>query len=370
MRYCAKCVTPDTKPDLSLDENGVCDACRVAELKNKIDWDARKKELGKILERYRSKDGSRYDCIIPVSGGKDSHYQTYVIKKIFGLNPLLVTFAPCKSTELGKKNLRNLIERFEVDHVMFTPNPRVYRKLFKLGFKKVGDPCWPCHVGIFTVPVRVAIQYKVPLLIWGENPQMEYGGPASAVESNTLDRKWLNTYGGLLGKGVEDWVGEEGLSLSDLQPYIYPSDEEINAVGVTGIFLGYYMKWDARQQVELMKRKYGFSVKEDGPVPGAYLNYENLDCGFVDIHDYLMYLKYGFGRATTQVSIDIRNKRMTRKDALRVVEERDGGTERVKEFCDFIGISEKEFWKIAESFRGKKAWMKDDKGNWVKKTRP
>lgn len=368
MRYCKKCVMPDTKPDLSLDENGVCDACRAAELKNKeIDWEARKKELEQILKKYRIKDSRRYDCIIPVSGGKDSHFQTHVIKNIYGLNPLCVTFSACKSTELGKKNLQNLRE-MGVDHILFTPDPTVYKKLFRLGFEKVGDPCWPCHVGIFTYPVRVAVQYKVPLIIWGENPQLEYGGPATSTTNPTVDKKWLEKYGGLLGKSVEDWL-QEGLSLSELKSYIYPSDEEIHAVGVTGIFLGYYLKWDAREQVKIVRREYGFNIKEDGPVPGACLNYENLDCGFVDIHDYLMYLKYGFGRTTSQVCIDIRNGRMTREEAIKLVEKYDGKVERVKEFCDFIGITENEFWKIADSFRGKDVWEKDSKGKWKKKVK-
>ncbi|MFC1954045.1 N-acetyl sugar amidotransferase [Chloroflexota bacterium] len=347
---------PDTRPDAALDENGICSACRGARLREQIDWAARKKELGTTLEKYRSKDGSNYDCIIPVSGGKDSTFQTYIIKRVFGLNPLCVTFAPCKSTELGKKNLRNMIESLEVDHIHFTPNPAVYRKLFKLGFEKVGDPCWPCHVGIFTYPVRVAVQYKVPLIIWAGDPEQSNG---------TLGKKWLYTRGGLLGKRPEDWV-QEGLSLADLKPYIYPPDEEIDAVGVIGLFLGHYVKWDARAQVEIVTKECGFSVKEDGLVPGAFLNYENLDCGFVDIHDYLMYLKYGFGRATTQACINVQNGRMTRDEAFKLAEKYDGKVERVKEFCDFIGITPERFWEIAESFRGKDAWMKDAEGKWVK----
>jgi len=360
MRFCKECVMPDTKPDLSFDKKGVCDACRSAELKNKIDWKSRKKELVKILDKYRSKDDSNYDCIIPVSGGKDSHYQVYLIKEEFGMNPLCVTFAACKSTKLGKKNLQNLRE-LGVDHILFTANPRVYRRLFKLGFEKVGDPCWPCHVGIFTVPIQVAVRYKVPLIIWGENPQLEYGGPASAVTSNTLDRKWLQTFGGLLGLSTED-LTKHGFLQSEINPYVYPSDEEINKVGVTGLFLGYYIKWDARKQVEIMK-KHGFRV-HDGPERGTYTNYENLDCGFTGVHDYFKYVKYGFGRATDHACIDVRNDRMTRKEALKIVNEYDGrydNEECRKElghFLDFIGVTEEEFRKTVNKFRGKNAWKK------------
>ena len=259
MRYCKKCVYPDTKPQLNLNTNGICDACRSAEEKEKIDWAARKKELEKILEQYRNKNGSRYDCIIPVSGGKDSHFQTHIIKNMFGLNPLLVSFHPRDFTEVGRKNIENL-KNFGVDCIEFTGNPTVYKKLAKFGLIELGDAAWPEHIGIFTVPVQVAVAYKIPLLIWGENPQMEYGGPAAINTKQYLDREWNEKYGGyFLDKIKPQDMVKYGIDLKDLKPYLYPSDEEIRSVGVTGIFLGYYMKWDARSQVEVVK-KLGFNV--------------------------------------------------------------------------------------------------------------
>lgn len=364
---------PNTKPFLSFDKNGVCDACRAAEKKHKIiDWDAREKELRRILEKYRSKDGSNYDCIIPVSGGKDSTWQVHTIKNIYGMNPLCVTFAPCQSTELGKRNLQNLKE-MGVDHIMVTPNPIVYRKLFYRGLKKTGDSCWPCHVGIFTTPVKVAVNYKVPLIIWGENPQMEYGGPEEAVSSYTLDRKWLETYGGLLGFKLEDMLGD-GITMADLKPYLYPSDEELKAVGVTGIFLGYFLKYNARKQVDLV-RQLGFCVHENGPERGTYTNYENLDCGFTGVHDFLKYIKYGFGRATDHACTDIRNGVLTRDEAIKLVKEYDGiyvNEECKREFeafRDFVipPLTKEQFWEIVDSFRGKGIWEKNERGEWVKK---
>ena len=359
---------PDTRPHIVFNDEGVCDACRTAQMKDsEIDWDARRKEFESILDRYRSKDASKYDCVIPVSGGKDSTYQIYMLKEVFKMNPLAVTFAQCRITELGQKNLDSLKE-IGVDHILFTPNPKIYKKLFKEGFERVGDPCWPCHAGIFTVPVQIAVKFNIPLIVWGENGQMEYGGPVSRRENNTLDRRWLEEFG-LSGNRVDAMVSDE-IPLSDLKPYIYPSDEDIHRVGVTGVFLGYYVKWDARKQLEFIKKHTNFSVKEDGPCEGTYTNYENLDGKFVGIHDYLMYLKYGFGRATSHASIDIRNKRLTREEAVNLINKYEGKfpNQYYKEFLKFINITDKQFNEVCDSFINKSIFDKDENGNWIKKT--
>jgi N-acetyl sugar amidotransferase len=366
MRYCKKCVYPDTKPQLKFDENGVCDACRYADEKERIDWVARRKELEKILEQYRSKDGSRYDCIIPVSGGKDSHYQTHIIKNEFGLNPLLVSFHPRDFTELGRKNIENL-KNFGVDCIEFTANPIVYKKLAKFGLEELGDPAWPEHIGIFTVPVQVAVAYKIPLLIWGENPQMEYGGPAAASTKQYLDREWNEKYGGyFLDKIKPQDMVKYGIELKDLKPYLYPSDDEIRNVGVTGIFLGYYIKWDARSQVEVVK-KLGFNVL-DKPNEGTYTNYENLDTKYVAMHDYFKFLKYGFGRASDHASIDIRNKRLTREEGMKLVKEYEGKIplKYYKEFLNDFELTEEQFLKICDKFTNKLLFKTDKDGNLIR----
>ncbi len=225
IRYCIRCVMPETKPDLSIDDEGVCDACRSAEHKHEIDWDERREELKDLLERYRSKDGSNYDCIVPVSGGKDSTFQVMTILEL-GYRPLTVTWSACSYTEIGRKNIENM-QKLGVDHIQFTPNPRVYRAMFTEAFRRVGDGCWPCHVGIFSYPVRVAVNYKVPLLVYGENPQLEYGGPAAKSRDSVIDRAWLEEFGGLLGNRIDDMLGVEGITEADLIPYRYPSDEEL-----------------------------------------------------------------------------------------------------------------------------------------------
>jgi N-acetyl sugar amidotransferase len=179
LTYCKHCVMPDTKPDLRLDEEGVCNACRSYEKRKEVDWVARHHELLQVLEKYRCRDGSTWDCIVPVSGGKDSTYQVVRMLQL-GLNPLCVTSTTCDLSELGRKNIENL-KHLGVDYVEMSPNPLIRAKLNRIGLTQVGDISWPEHVGIFTIPVRAAVQFNVPLIVWGENSQNEYGGPAAAA---------------------------------------------------------------------------------------------------------------------------------------------------------------------------------------------
>jgi len=264
---------PETRPDLYIDEEGVCSACRYIEKRVEIDWEKRKEELLNILDRYRSKNGSNYDCIIPVSGGKDSHFQTIKMLEM-GMNPLCVTATTCKLSDIGRRNIENL-KSLGVDYVEVTTNPIIRRKINKFALTQVGDISWPEHVSIFTVPVRLAVQLNVPLIIWGENPQTEYGGPAAAAENNTLNRRWLEEFGGLLGLRVSDLVGQEEIEHRHLIQCTYPTDEELKREGVTGLFLGYYLPWDGYKNV-LIAQAYGFETYYK-PVEGALTNYENLD---------------------------------------------------------------------------------------------
>ena len=370
LTYCTKCVMPNTKPDLFFDKDGVCDACRSAERKHDIikgiDWESRRKEFEKIIDKYRSKDGSSYDCLIPVSGGKDSHFQAHMMKDVYKMNPLLVCFEATRTTELGKKNLEN-IRQFG-DLIYFKKNPEVYRKMTIESLKRVGDNDWPNHLGIFTIPVQIAVKFRVPLLIWGENVQLEYGGPATSRNRKHLDRRWLEEYGGLLGNRVNDMLGVDGITKQDLTIYRYPSDKELKEVGVTGLFLGYFFKWDARKQTELMIKKYGFKTKEDGPIEGTFTNFENLDDATNSLHDYFKFTKYGFGRSTDHACIDIRNGRLTREQGLELVKKYDGKYPYygVKNFCEMSGMAKKEVDKYIDKFTNKQIFKCDKKGKFTR----
>lgn len=365
LTYCRRCVMPSTKPDLKIDAEGVCSACRHYERRKTVDWDARLAEMKKLLAEYRSSDGSRNDCIIPVSGGKDSTYQ--VIRMLeMGMNPLCVTATTDHLTDIGRYNIEN-IKRLGVDYIEVTPNPVVRRRINRLALRQVGDISWPEHVAIFTIPIRVAVQHRIPLIVWGENSQDEYGGPATAANDRTLTRRWLEEFGGLLGLRVSDLVGQEGIEQRNLVHYAYPSDEELRSVGVTGIFLGYFMPWDGMQNF-LISQAHGFRSYPQ-VVEGSMVCYENLDNAQTGIHDYFKFLKYGFGRATDLACMQVRRGRLSRADAIRIVQMHDGRYPneylgvKLGEILSAIGMDKAEFDRICDRFTNKKLFVCDARGN-------
>lgn len=368
LTYCSRCVMPDTKPDLFLDNQGVCNACRNYEKRKEINWDARRVELLKLLEKYRRKDGSHWDCIVPVSGGKDSTYQVIRMLQL-GLNPLCVTSTTCDLSQIGRQNIENL-KRLGVDYIEITPNPIIRAKLNRIGLTQVGDISWPEHVGIFTIPVRAAVQFNVPLIVWGENSQNEYGGPAAASQNHVLNRRWLEEFGGLLGMRVSDLVGLEGIEAKHLIHYLYPTDEELKRVGVTGLFLGHYIPWDGLSNY-LIAQANGFRSFEKA-VEGSLVNYENLDNHQTGIHDYFKFLKFGFGRATDLACLHIRRGRLTRQDGLEAVRQLDGRFpstylgKPLKKILEPLGISIEEFNKICDRFTNKKIFRCDGSGKLIK----
>lgn len=368
LTYCTKCLMPSTKPDLHFDEHGVCHACRSYENRAEIDWGARKVALLKVLDKYRNQSGTNWDCIVPVSGGKDSTYQVIRMLEL-GMNPLCVTSTTCDLSGIGRQNIEN-IKRLGVDYVEMSPNPLVRAKLNKIGLTQVGDISWPEHVGIFTIPVRAAVQFNVPLIIWGENSQNEYGGPASAAENNVLNRRWLEEFGGLLGMRVSDMVGVDGISAKDLIPYHYPDDAELARVGVTGLFLGYYLPWDGLQNT-LIAQAHGFTSYH-ATVEGSIVNYENLDNHQTGIHDYFKFLKFGFGRATDIACLHIRRGRISRADGLAMVRRHDGKFpwtylgKSLESILQPLDMSVDEFVRTCDRFTNKKIFKRDMNGQLIK----
>ncbi|MDH3208978.1 MAG: N-acetyl sugar amidotransferase [Burkholderiaceae bacterium] len=367
LKYCVRCVMPHTKPDLHIDDEGVCNACRAFEQRQHVDWGKRREELLGLLQKYR-RDGVNWDCVVPVSGGKDSTYQ--VVRTLqLGLNPLCVTSTTCDLSAIGRKNIEN-IKHLGVDHVEFTPNPVVRAKLNRIGLTEVGDISWPEHVGIFTIPVRAAVQFNVPLIVWGENSQHEYGGPAAAAENNVLNRRWLEEFGGLLGLRVNDLSETYGIERRHLLPYQYPSDDELQRVGVTGLFLGHYLPWDGLSNALIAQAK-GLTTF-DRAVEGSMVNYENLDNHQTGIHDYFKFLKFGFSRATDIACLHLRRDRMSRQDALEIVRERDGKFpwtylgKPIGETLTPLDLTIDEFIKICDKFTNKKIFKRDASGALVK----
>lgn len=368
LNYCKRCVMPDTKPDLHLDHAGVCNACRSYEHRKEVDWAARQQELVSVLDKYCHPGGNNWDCIVPVSGGKDSTYQVVRMLQL-GLNPLCVTSTTCDLSVLGRKNIENL-KHLGVDYVEMSPNPLIRAKLNRIGLTQVGDISWPEHVGIFTIPVRAAVQFNVPLIVWGENSQNEYGGPAAAAGNSVLNRRWLEEFGGLLGMRVTDLIGMEGIEAKHLISYTYPTDEELARVGVTGLFLGHYLPWDGLSNT-LIAQVNGFYTY-DKVVEGSMVNYENLDNHQTGIHDYFKFLKFGFGRATDLACLHIRRGRLSRQDGLDAVNRLDGRFpweylgKSLSDILRPLNMTVEEFIRLCDKFTNKKIFMRDAAGTLVK----
>jgi len=358
---------PNSRPEQVFNSEGTCDACLSVAKKHNgvIDWQQRSREFEEILSKYRG-DGSKYDCIIPVSGGKDSCFQAMTMRDEFKMNPLCVNHIPCDLTEVGWKNLLFLRDMgFDVIHI--AANRKAYQQMVNIGFFELGDCCWPEHIGIFTAPIRVAVQYKIPLVIWGENSQLEYGGPAAKKDNNYLDKNWLEQFQ-MLGYRISDVV-HHGINLNDIKTLHYPSDEEIKSVGVTGLFLGHFIKWDSKANADLAI-SLGWHRNPGGPVEGAYNDVENLDCKWIGgLHDYMKFLKFGYGRATDQLCIEVRAGRMSRMEAIEKLKITDEGKmpwKYIPDFLAYLGISENEFMNTLDRFTNKKIFKLDEKGRLLK----
>ena len=306
MNRCTECLMPDTRPDTPF-VDGVCGACLNAKNRPQVDWDARRKALVELLERHNGK------CIVPSSGGKDSHFQVLTLLEL-GADVTVVTATTCHPTEIGRMNIDNLA-RF-ASTVEYTHNRTVRGKLNRLGLELVGDISWPEHVGIFTTPFRAAMELNIPLIFYGENPQNHYGGPMGTEESMTMTRRWVSEFGGFLGLRPTDLIGQDGLTEKDLKPYMAPTVE-----GIEAHFLGQYVPWDSRINGLYAKQ---FGMTHCLPCPANYLESENLDNAQTGLHDYFGFLKYGYGRGCAQISMDIRAGRITREEARVWLVEHDG----------------------------------------------
>lgn len=367
MQYCKKCTYPIVAVNLSMGDDGVCSGCVVHEEKDKVDWDAREKEFQELLNSYKNPDGSNYDLIIPVSGGKDSHFQVWYIKEKLGLNPLLVTYYSYNFPPVGDENMRNLSRVFGVDHYVFTPGLESIRKMNRAGFKKTGDMNWHYHCGIWTVPFQVAVAFKIPLVLYGEHGFLDLAGMYSfqdRPEFTIRDRKET----GLRGYDWDDFVGVEGLTERDLQWAKYPSDADIERIGVRGIFMGNYMYWDGNKNAVEMA-KYGFKPY---PKPWArtYRRHSNVDDILENgVKDWLKFVKFGYGRCTDHTSKDIRLGLMTREEGIDLMKQYEHvvGDESLEHFLNISQMEKDEFFRIADTFRDPRVWWIEN-GEWWKDT--
>lgn len=375
VKYCTRCVYPSISASpLTFDENGVCSGCRVYNQRVDVDWKERWQMLKELTDEYRS--ASNYDIVIPVSGGKDSYFQAHIAVKELGLKALLVTYHGNNYLPEGEYNLYRMREIFDCDHIIVRPSVDTLIKMNRLGLKVQGDMNWHNHCGIMTTPIQIAARYKVPLMLWGEHGFMDLGGMYSYSDFVEYTAKFRKEHG-LRGFDWHDFTDEgleklghektkEGLRPKDLLWAMYPSDQEIDEVGVRGIYLANYVEWDGNRNAALMKELYGWRGSER-EFERTYRSESNLDDMHENgVHDYLKFIKFGYGRASDHATKDIRAGKMTRQQGIEEVRKRDHvKSSDLNRWLGYVNMSEQEFDSIADTFRDPRVWrISGDK--WVK----
>jgi N-acetyl sugar amidotransferase len=369
MEYCRRCVYPVLAVNLHMDAEGVCSACRVAEQfehQTEEFWAGRKQLFEEIIEKMLSKPRGDYDCLIPVSGGKDSYYQTHKIVSEYGLKPLLVTYHGNNYLPEGDYNRDRMRQLFDADHLVFGPSVEVLKKLNRLCFRKMGDMNWHAHCGIMTYPVAVAVKFRIPLVIWGETNWDISGmyAPDDFVEFSARVRHEHDLRGFEWYDMLKD--PQEPLREKDLSWAKYPSDEDIIRVGVRGLYIGNFFKWDPNRQAAMIRERYGWKAAET-PFERTYRITSNLDDRYENgVHDLLKFVKFGYGRASDHASKDIRTGYMTREKGIEMVRRYDHVISKdLAHWLGYVNMSEAEFWRTADRFRDKRVWRIEN-GQWVK----
>lgn len=378
--YCSKCVNSNQRPRLQFDENRVCDACRYAYEKDSlIDWKKREEELLKLLDKYRSRDGS-YDVIVACSGGKDSGYVAHQLKYVYGMHPLTVTWTPHIYMDIGWKNLQAFIDS-GFDNILYRPNGIIHRKISRLAFELLGDHFEGWGYGANAYPLHMALRFNIQLVFYGENQAAEYGGSVAGKnrccddfsDISHIQYKGQRGIDTLLEMGLRyNWFTEEEIknNAATLKYYKLPPLEELKRAGVTKYWLSYYKKWIPQQNYYYAQKYTGFKPNPDGRSEGTYSKYASLDDKTDGFHFYLQFIKFTFGRCTSEAAMEIRNGHITREEAVALVRKYDGEFPKLyfKEFLDYLSLSEEDFWRIIDKFRTPHLWEKEG-GTWRPKYR-
>ena len=367
IQYCKRCLYPSTKPDLWFDD-GVCGACHAYDKRSTYDWSSGKEVFADILRS--NKKNPDYDCIVPVSGGKDSTYQVWkVIQQ--GFNPLCVTAPTDQLTDLGRRNIENL-KSLGCDYIEFSVNRDVRKRINRHAFFTVGDIQWPEHLLIYTIPVHAAVLFNIPVIVWGECPQREYGaGRPEDVNLKYFDRRVLEEYGSLNGLRVSDLPSIDGVSESDLHLYRYPDVEKVEELGLKGIYLDNYFPWNGISNA-VISQSLGFEVSPKNIV-GTIANYENLDNYVHGIHDYQKYLKFGFSRATDVACNLIRRGLLSRDDAAAIVSTHDGLfpshylDKKLEDILAEYRITMEEFLQVCDDYTNYDLFLQDNQGQLIRR---
>jgi|TARA_B100001971_G_scaffold5268_1_gene4357 N-acetyl sugar amidotransferase len=364
VKYCRKCVISTQRPRIHFDEDGVCSACRFAEKKQNANWEEREEQLRGLLEKHRSNDGS-WDVVVPSSGGKDSAFVAHKLKYEYNMHPLTVTWAPHIYTGVGWYNFQALVHS-GLDNVLGTPDGLLHRILTRASLIKMGDIFQPFIYGQKAFPISTAVRYGIPLIMYGENGEVEYGGDSKNEELPThnitsdIEKHYIS------GFKLTDWA-DCGISAKDLSCYQMPKIEDAERVGIECHFLSFYKKWVPQQNYYYTVENTGFKPEPDGRSEGTYSKYASLDDKLAGYHNYFAYLKFGHGRATSDAAHEIRDGHITREEGVALVHKFDGEfpTKHFKEVLEYLMMTEDEFIQCCERFRNQDIWKKDEAtGDW------
>ena len=362
MRHCKKCFMPDTRPGSIFDGEGVCQACRNYEKRSSTDWDLRKKELDKLCNKYRRNDGY-YDCLIPVSGGKDSHRIIYEMKVLRNMNPLLITIGDAfTKTQAGLKNYKNLGETFNCDHILFDLSIDLFKRVTRIAFENNGEPLKFVEAAIYTVPMKMAIKLGIPLVMFGENGSFEYGSTDN--ESNSANETVKRIFESI---NVNFWL-ENGVSIKEMNAIISPTNDELKGTNPLILYLSYYVPWSSTVNLNIAMR-YGFSDLTHEWIREGYIeNFEQIDSVAYIIHLWMKFPKFGFQRTSDIASRRVREGLLSLSEAKRVINKYDHMIDQraLEDYCNTLGYSKREFWDIVDQFWNPDLFEKAD-GVWMKK---
>lgn len=366
MQYCKRCVMPSTRPGISFNEEGVCSACQAYERRKTVNWEERWKELEALCDKYRGMNGEGgYDCAIAVSGGKDSHFRVHMMKNVMHMNPILFSVEDnFPMTKAGVHNLQNLSEEFGCQIISLKPDRKAQRKMMRYMFEKYGKPTWYVDRLIYTYPLMMAYKFNTPLLVYGENVSYEYGG---ADDKETYSAREILMNGVASGYSDEELIAGAGITREDLSFLHAPSKEQLEYLDP--IYISYFMPWNSFRNYEFAK-KHGFhDLEHEWHRTHTAEDFDQVDTRGYLVHAWLKYPKFGHASATDYSARMVRYGMLTREEAMKVVKERDHALDPlcVRDFCDFCGYTETEFWAIMDTMYNKDLFMQDELGRWVLK---
>ena len=364
IQFCKRCLYSTAHPlGLTLDDEGICSGCRIHEEKDKLDWSKRWKVLKELVKPYRNHDDNNYDCIIPVTGSQDSYYIVYLAKVKLGLNPLLVTYNKYFNTPLGIRNLANLRIRFNCDILYQNVNPISVKNITRSTLRQFGSIYWPILAGQTVFPVQTAVRYKIPLIIWGAHQGLEQVGMFSHEHEVEMTRRYRKDHD-LMGYEADDLLSIfDTLKEQDIWQYRYPDDRDLNAIGVRGIYLGNYVRWDPKAQQEQMIREYDYHTSK---FLRTFDCYDFVDCfNYMNLHDQLKLYKHGYSKVTDHATREIRHGRITRDEGLALVKKHEQmPSEYSQLFLDWLGVTPRSMSFLMDSWRNGKYWNQPQFGKW------